>query len=292
MSKIVTLTKTQLTEMVKTIVEQVEMDLSQYDDNDFTDVFIFLFRKWVENKLGEESKKYPFSFLLKKYGQEFLRETFGDSYLKYFRNNDEVNLRGGYMVPKIGKYLVQMGAHTLPSLRGEEKFTEKYAKHFQRLIKMLELPSWVKVEIREDKPNEVLVNLYVDYGSYLKVESSYLNQYNLQKKLQTLLEDYLGVEFGNPVHGNLNLTLQIISENEEAWVKNVLNKEIKKHIKAMPDGKNVHSIRFEPRISGNSNLRIVYKEHSHRNMHQYDFRNKVREYLKGLGYHKIDVENV
>jgi hypothetical protein len=157
---------------------------------------------------------------------------------------------------------------------------------------MLELPSWVKVEIREDKPNEVLVNLRVDYGSYLKEKSSYLNQYNLQRKLQTLLEDYLGVEFGNPVHGNLNLTLEILSENEEAWVKNVLNKEIKKHIKAMPDGKNVHSIRFEPRISGNSNLRIVYKEYSSRSMHLYDFRNKVREYLKGLGYHKIDVENV
>jgi len=292
MAKLITLKESELINMVKTIVEQVEdMDLSQYDDNDFTDVFIFLFRKWVENKLGEESKKYPFSFLLKKYGQEFLRETFGDNYRKYFRNDDEISF-GGYMIPRIGKYLVQMGAHTLPSLRGEEKFTERYARHFQRLIKMLELPSWVKVEIKEDRPNDVVVNLIVDYPSYLKTESSVLHQYSLQKKLQTLLEDYLGVEFGNPVHGNLNLTLQIISENEEAWVKNVLNKEIKKHIKAMPDGKNVHSIRFEPRINGNSNMRIVYKEHSHRHMHQYEFRNKVREYLKGLGYHKIDVENV
>ena len=293
MAKLITLKESELINMVKTIVEQVEdMDLSQYDDNDFTDVFIFLFRRWVDNKFGEESKKYPFSFLLKKYGQEFLREIFGDNYIKYFRNDDEINFRGGYMIPRIGKYLVQMGAHTLPSLRGEEKFTERYARHLPRLIKMLELPSWVKVEIREDKTNEVFVNLIVDYPSYLKMESSVLHQYSLHKKLQTLLEDYLGVEFGNPVHGNLNLNLQIIAENEEAWVKNVLNKEIKKHIKAMPDGKNVHSIRFEPRINANSNMRIVYKEHSHRHMHQYDFRNKVREYLKGLGYHKIDVENV
>ena len=291
MGRIITLNKTQLTEMVNTILEQVEMDLSQYDDNDFTDAFVFLFRKWIGDKLGEESKKYPFSFLLKKYGQEFLRETFGDSYSKYFGRDGDINING-YMIPRIGKYLIQSGIHSLPSLRGEEKFTEKYARHLPRLIKLLEIPSWVKIEIKEDKPNEVVVNLIVDYPSYLKTESSNLHEYSLQKKLQTILEDYLGVDFGNPVHGELNLSLRIMSENTESWIKNVLNKEIKKHIKAMPDGNNVHSIRFEPKVTGNSDMRIVYKDNSHRHMHQYDFRNKVRDYLKGLGYNKINVENV
>jgi len=291
MGRIITLNQTQLTEMVKTIVEQVEMDLSQYDDNDFTDAFVFLFRNWIGNKLGEESKKYPFSFLLKKYGQEFLRETFGDSYSKYFGRDEDVNITG-YMIPRIGKYLIQYGVHSLPSLRGEEKFTEKYARHLPRLIKLLGIPSWVRIEIIEDKPNDVVVNLYVDYPSYLKQESSYLNQYNLQRKLKAILEDYLGVEFGNPVHGELNLNLNIISENVEPWIKNVLNKQIKKHIKSMPDGKNVHSIRFEPKISGNSDMRIIYKEYSHRHMHQYTFRDNVKKYLEELGYHKIDVENV
>jgi hypothetical protein len=278
--------------MVNTILEQVEMDLSQYDENDFTDAFVFLFRNWIVNKMGDESKKYPFSFLLKKYGQKFLDESFGDRYSKYFSDRDVDFSR--YMIPRIGKYFIQSGIHSLPSLRGEEKFTEKYARHIPRLIKLLEIPSWVKIEIKEDKPNEVVVNLIVDYPSYLKNDPSSLNldQYRLQKKLQTILEDYLGVDFGNPVHGELNLSLRIMSENTESWIKNVLNKEIKKHIKSMPDGNNVHSIRFEPKTTGNSDMRIVYKENSHRHMHQYDFRNKVRDYLKGLGYNKINVENV
>ena len=292
MGRIITLNKTQLTEMVNTILEQVEMDLSQYDENDFTDAFVFLFRNWIVNKMGDESKKYPFSFLLKKYGQKFLDESFGDRYSKYFSDRDVDFSR--YMIPRIGKYFIQSGIHSLPSLRGEEKFTEKYARHIPRLIKLLEIPSWVKIEIKEDKPNEVVVNLIVDYPSYLKNDPSSLNldQYRLQKKLQTILEDYLGVDFGNPVHGELNLSLRIMSENTESWIKNVLNKEIKKHIKSMPDGNNVHSIRFEPKTTGNSDMRIVYKENSHRHMHQYDFRNKVRDYLKGLGYNKINVENV
>jgi hypothetical protein len=290
MAKLITLKESELFNMVKNIVEQVEVDLSQYDDNDFTDAFVFLFRNWIVNKLGDESKKYPFSFLLKKYGQKFLEESFGDKYSKYFSDRDVDFSR--YMIPRIGKYLIQSGVHSLPSLRGEEKFTEKYGKHLQRLIKQLEIPSWVKIEIKEDIPNDVVVNLIVDYPSYLKESSSLLNQYTLQKKLKTILEDYLGIEFGNPVHGELRLNLNVLSENEEAWVKNVLNKEIKKHIKSMPNGKYVHSIRFEPKINGSSELRIVYREHSHRHMHLYEFRNNVREYLKGLGYHKIDVENV
>ena len=101
----------------------------------------------------------------------------------------------------------------------------------------------------------------------------------------------MGVEFGNPVHGKINLNFNIKIENEDEWVKNVLNKEIKKHIKQMPDGNYVHSIRFEPKTD-KAYMRIVYKEDSSRRMRRYEFRNKVIEYLKGLGYTKIDVDNV
>jgi hypothetical protein len=47
MAKLLTLKESELINMVRTILEQVEMDLDKYDDNDFTDVFIFLFRKWI-----------------------------------------------------------------------------------------------------------------------------------------------------------------------------------------------------------------------------------------------------
>lgn len=292
MKKIVTFEESELINMVKTIAEQVNQDLSRYDDNDFSDAFFFIFRNWLGNKIGEDVKKYPFSYLLKKFGQEFLKETFGDKFEKYFSVSQygEPSFSRSE-IPRIGKKLIQVGAHTLPSLRQEEKFTELYSKHIARLVKMLNLPSYARLELIEPTPQEVNANLYIDYPSFLKSTEPTINEYNIEKKFKSLLEDYLGVEFGSPVHGEISLSFSLMLENEDKWVKNVLNKEIKKHIKQMTDGNQVHSIRFEPKTS-RASLRIVYKEGSSRRMHQFEFRNKVSEYLKGLGYTKIDVENV
>ena len=293
MKKIITFGESELITMVKTIVEQVNQDLTQYDDNDFIDVFIYLFRNWVGNKLGEEAKKYPFSYLLNKFGQEFLEQTFGDKYEKYFHGVREFSFGNSYTMSKIGRHLVEIGAHILPSLRQEKKFTERFGKHVERLIEMLELPSFARLELTENKPYDVNVTLYIDFPTLLKSEEHSISNYNnpIQNRFKSLLGNYLGVEFGNPVHGKVNLNFSVKLENEDEWVKKVLNKEIKKHIKQMPDGNYVHSIRFEPRTD-KAVIKIVYKENSSRQIHQYQFRNKVNEYLKGLGYTKIDVENV
>jgi hypothetical protein len=291
MAKLITLKESELFNMVKTIVEQVEIDLSQYDDNDFTDVFVSLFRKWISNKLGDDSKKYPFSFLLNKYGKEFLQDSLGDKYLRYYRDDEKIYF-SSYSLPRMGRNLVKSGAFILPSLRQEEKFTEKYAKHLQRLIKLMGLPDYVKLELEEEIPYDVRVKLYIDYPSYLKDGDSQLVSHKLERKFKEMIEDYLGVDFGNPVHGNVALNFFTVAENRDEWVKEVLNKEIKKHIKEMPGGKYVHSIRFEPSISGSSQLRIVYKDSASRHIHQWEFLRNVREYIQGLGYHKIDVENV
>jgi hypothetical protein len=241
--------------------------------------------------LGDDSKKYPFSFLLNKYGKEFLQDSLGDKYLRYYRDDEEIYF-SSYILPRMGRNLVKSGAFILPSLRQEEKFTEKYAKHLQRLIKLMGLPDYVKLELEEEIPYDVRVKLYIDYPSYLKDGDSQLVSHKLERKFKEMIEDYLGVDFGNPVHGNVALNFFTVSENRDKWVKEVLNKEIKKHIKEMPGGKYVHSIRFEPSISGSSELRIVYKDSASRHIHQWEFLRNVREYIKGLGYHKIDVENV
>ena len=293
MKKIITFGESELIDMVKTIVEQVNQDLELYDENDFIDVFISLFRNWIGNKLGEDAKKYPFSYLLNKFGQEFLEQTFGDEYEKYFHDNRDVTI-ARHLIPKIGKNLVQIGAHVLPSLRQDKKFTERFGKRIiDNLIEMLKLPSYARLELVEDKPNDLDATLYIDYPTFLKSKEPSMGNYNnsILIKLKSLLGNTLGVEFGNPVHGKIKLNFTIKIENEDEWVKKVLNKEIKKHIKQMPDGDYVHSIRFEPKTD-KAIIKIVYKESSYRRMHQHEFRKKVSDYLKGLGYTKIDVENV
>ena len=57
----------------------------------------------------------------------------------------------------------------MPSLRNQNKFTKKYAKHIPHLLELfLSELYFVRPEIKEDKPYDVDVNLYVDYPSYLK----------------------------------------------------------------------------------------------------------------------------
>ena len=78
---------------------------------------------------------------------------------------------------------------------------------------MMRFPDFVRVEFEEEVPYDVHVKLYIDYPSYLKDESFSFASHNLERKFKELLENYLGVDFGNPVHGKVNLTLSTISEN-------------------------------------------------------------------------------
>jgi hypothetical protein len=64
-------------------------DLEDYDELDFQDAFISLFRQFIQNKIGDKSKDVPFSYLLKKYGKEFLREL-GETYGN--EEDEEINL--------------------------------------------------------------------------------------------------------------------------------------------------------------------------------------------------------
>jgi hypothetical protein len=93
----------------------------------------------------------------------------------------------------------------------------------------------------------------------------------------------LGVEFGNPVHGQLKLEFgrpDFIGVDE--WVKQSLNKKIKKEIKTLPNSRVLHAIRFETLGSSTigGELKLSFKSWSGRN----DFIKNVKELLQSMGY--------
>ena len=65
----ITLNKSEMIKFVSMIVEQVNLD--GYNDEDFVEVFVNLFRPWVKSKHGDEVGKYPMSYLIKKHLEEF-----------------------------------------------------------------------------------------------------------------------------------------------------------------------------------------------------------------------------
>jgi len=56
MKKIVKLTEEKLQSIVRLVMEQV--NLNDYDEEDFYDAFYSTFKQWINEKLGEDAKKY------------------------------------------------------------------------------------------------------------------------------------------------------------------------------------------------------------------------------------------
>jgi len=268
--------------MIETLKLIVEQNVDDYDDNDFMDAFVSSFKNWVSTKFGEDSKKYPFSYFVKKYWKDFVRDVLGEEENQRILNNY------GVPVHLIGKQLIRKGKYYVPSMRPEKKFTEKYKRHIQNFIESLDLPSWVRISFDEPVPNDVTLNISTDFPEMLKSEIS-IQPYDIQQNVKHFFQDFLGAEMGIPSHGGMQFNYSTKTFNEDAWVKNELNKKIKKDIKAMDIGKYIHSIRFEPKIT-TGEMKVVFKENTWgRGQTRWDIRNKIKNYLSELGYKRINV---
>lgn len=263
-----------------------EVDLEAYDYMDFFDAFVSIFRKWLNEKIGDEAKKYPFSYLTKTHGRKFLMDVFGDEFEELVsRYSDDIDR---YTVERIVTKLIKKGKYSFPSLRKDEYFTKKFKRHLNYFIKRLDLPSWARLELEEKTPYSVVGTLHIDFPTALKSPEQMPNADTIERSLKISFMDFLGIELGNPEFGNLDFNVKRVYEGEKEWVKDVLNKEIKKDIKKLTFGDNVHSIKVE--ITGRVLLTLVYKSDSNWGP-RHEFRTRVQEYLNSQGYTKINVQN-
>ena len=256
-----------------------QVNLEDYADEDFIEGFLITFRQWITEKLGDESKKYPLSYLLKKYGSDFEKEMgipvgYGDS--SNFSH---------YRLLQSGRRLAEKEKYSLPSMNPGVKFTEKYAKLLSHFIEKIELPDYVSISMEEKIPNKIDVRFDVDFPKMIvSPEFKPLSSGNLLYSLKKYLEGFGGVEFGNPNYGQVQMNgkkLNYVGLDE--WVKNVLNKKIKKEIKTLiPYSKNIHSIRFDV-DGGKADMKIIFKDDFRWNLRR-EVVSGIREYLTNLGY--------
>jgi hypothetical protein len=277
MKKTLTLTESELIGMVKRIAEQV--NLEDFSQSDFFDVFFQVFRSWISDELGDDYKKYPTSFLLKKYGQKFAEE----KGLVHRGSRDTFD-SSHYSLEHYGKELVRKSHYTLPSSYKDEKFTEKYVKVIPHFVSMLELPPFINLSFMENEPNRVRVNIQTDYDGWMKYPNRYtFNEHNITEKLKKVFQNFGGVDFGNPAYGEVDMSYNQYRDNDaDEWVKKVLNKTLKKAIRELPIGHLLHSIRFKPSSSG-GDISLVFKDRA-----SYEGKRKMtestRELLNNMGY--------
>lgn len=235
------ITESHFKEYIRILSEQEDMDYDYldeyYDDEDFMEVFFEYFRPWVKSKHGEDVGKYPLSYLLKKYFVEFCKD--------YSLDYDDDDEYWSYsQLSSIGKEIVIRKQHKLPTLLPSHKFTEKYAKQIDYIIKSLKLPNWLTMTFTEEKVYQITVNLIVDYDLYLKSDDDkYVSTYF--DEFKEYLTKFMGVEEGNPSHGNLMLNDYIKLKNTDRFTNPKEVKLLKSKIKSLPYGNRIHSIKID-----------------------------------------------
>ena len=281
MKKTITLNESELVGVIHKIVESYNND--SYDDSDYIEVFLKFFRPWVKEKHGDEISNYPLSYLVKKYISEFAQDFEIDPTSTILGYRD--NIRN---VAAVGKELVQKGKTKLASLQSKEKFTEKYKKQLDFLVNRLELPDFIKLDFIEEIPYNVIGRVRVDWEKLIKYPTDKTFRANdISRELKNKIENFLGVELGNPTHGQLSLTFNKAYVGVEDWVKKTLNKEIKKEIRSLPRASILHAIKFETdgdKFGGE--LKLSFKNWNGRN----DFKKQVENLLQELGYNTKTLE--
>ena len=265
---------------IRTILENIEnsnnVDLSEYTDEDFLEVFFEKFRPWVRVTHGEEAATMPMSYLAKKYIKEFgqlysPREAFGGVTRKAIH---------------IGQKIVEKGERQLTSLRPQHNFLEKYAKPIKFFIDELNLPDFVEVKFNERSPYKVRMDVIVDFEELLKYDGDLPSVIQIGDKFKQFLTNYLGIDLGKAAHGGLNLETpdSAIHKYEERWVKDDLNKIIKKEIKKLPSAASIRGIKFVPNHKlGTSQLQMLRHSGYYR---LGNIQSEIENLLSSLGYNR------
>ena len=268
------ITESHFKEYVRLLSEEEEEDYDylddDYDDEDFIEVFFEYFRPWVRSTHGEDASRYPMSYLLKKYFFEFCRH-YKLSDNRYL-DDDEEEYWTTSQLYAAGKSIIIKLKHKLPTSLPSFKFTEKYTKQLDYIIKSLRLPEWLTITFNEPRPFDIEVKLTVNYNLYLKSdgENTVHDYYSEFKKFLT---DFMGVEEGNPSHGGLKLTEEINLENNDAFTNPKSIKLLKSKIKSLPNANKIHSIK----ISVNSNNVTIQLNFLRDYSYDYTLRNEIRD---------------
>ena len=275
MKKVLSLTESELIKVINRIVESYSDDV--YNDEDYVEVFFHYFRPWVKKNHGDEIGEYPLSYLVKKYIGEFALDNGinPDNNIFSYKNNLA-------NAANVGKNLVKQGKHKLPSLRSQEKFTEKYKKPLEFFISELNLPDYIKFDLIEENPYNILVVFDVNWEGLIKYQGTEkIKPDAIVKELTQRISDFLGIEIGNPTYGQLSLKLKKDYVGIDEWIKKTLNKEIKKKFRELPNSRILHAVKFETKsYELGGELKLSFKSWNGRN----DFIKNAKELLQSMGY--------
>ena len=256
-----------------------DINLSEYSDEDFVEVFVMQFRPWIRKNHGDEIGEYPMSLLVKKYIKDFALESgLEEDGLRYSNILNQMIL--------IGRQLAKQEIIKLPSLKKDIFFTQKFKKILDHFIDSYNFPDFVKVHFEETSPFKVSGWITVEFEPAMKYDGDLRDVHVFSRELTNLITNYMGFELGSPAHGKLEFQFGggVRFLGVEDWVKNVLNKKIKKEIKTLPHRGALHSMKFTTNTGAiRGEITLTYTRDTWYS-NQTNFKSEFQDYLQSLGY--------
>lgn len=258
------------------------LDVSGYSDEDFLDFFVETFKTWVHRTHGEEVKRFPMSYLVKRY-------------LDDFRNEYGLEERARYsnvvtQMTRAGRGLAEKGKIKLPTLNRGFLFTEKFKKSVDYFVSQYNFPDFVHIIFEEQTPFNVLMKINVDFVPLMKYDGPVGDIRSFGREFKTFITNFLGLEVGSPEHGNIRISDYGITYNGvDEWVKDFFNKKFKKEIKHNENVKNgIHSIRFIPHVRDlQGQIELTFKRYIGYGTERI-IKDSITEYLKSHDYNVSD----
>lgn len=261
--KSIELRQSDILKIVNLVLEQDEdLEYEQYEHLDYIHVFARVFKNWIEKTKQIKFSDYPFSFLLKKYGKEFLNK----HDLSDDEDADEADWEDYYFsthaIQILGKEMLKRGFVNYPSLREQGTFLKRFGRALEKLKSSIELPEYVNVEFSEPQPFVLDTKVNIDFDKALKSDDSFrFEKYSFEEKISKIIRDFIGIDIGSPVMGKLRVRTPVVDYvGQEEFVKNILNKKIKTEIRKHNNSNVLQRIRFDVESGPRAELKLIFKD--------------------------------
>jgi len=293
MMKVFPITESDIKRLVTLVLEQEQEDWEFFSKLDYVHAFIKVFKNWIETTKQINFADFPFSYLLGKYGREFAIEHKLIEVEDEDDDDDDEEYRYDVRtLERWGRDLMRLGLIKYPSLREQGTFMGRFGKAMERFTAMKKYPNYMKVEISEPKNFVLQPKVSIDMEAGLK--SDYprsFSKYDFNRELEEYVKNILGIEIGSPAMGRVRFEYPIVDTNKDTFVKEVVNKVIKKEIRKLPDAKHLQSIRLEFSDQPSMTLKLIFKGYPKYTERQ-SVRDGAREILRNMGFadNKVKVQ--
>lgn len=288
MTKVIKISESDIINISRIIYES-EIDISYYDDDDFIEVFIINFRKWLVKNHGEKTKEYPLSYVINKHLEEFCNT------LKDFDYNCSPRHRYStkYDIIRVGQFLAKSGLEKIGKVPLSFKHTEKYKKMWDAAIKNAKIPNFISYELTEEIPFNIVFKMKYDLEDFLRSTESFNRNYipNISEKIKNFLQKFGGIKFGRLQFGELEFNSYIDVTNTDLWTDKKFMTNLKKQFKQKPFiAEKVHSLKFYYEGYRNDTrpaIKVSFRQGNWSG--RQEVRNEIRDVLRANGF---NIDNI